>query len=943
MDGPGGSAAAAMSPLQQEAGNASRNHRSTDARWAKTSSERVTGRKSLAGYDRRQQVPARQSRECCHLSHPGSPPSPFVPLSPAPHSPRSLPSPPSLFSSRRLSSLSPARAACTIRSLLIFAIALLVLAPSRAPQCAAESAARAFKRPRGMLSPWHHGPFEEVRTVVARSIDTLLFHSTDVRPARDRMEESLVSLEKAVRSNLKLAPGSAAAAAGSNTTVYTVEATSIEPTFDRMYSELFEQPAEGEGEEGGSAGESQPHKAIAVFLCNLDKTRMDPSRPPPSGPATSALSEQQVEEQEGGYSYAYSYHGAGHAQTWLSHARYVVIDLSAGPVTFGHLGEAEGAVVPGTIPRVRSMFLPDRPTLSSSTSTAATAAAGNAGAAAAAAAVAAAAASLHGAGKAQSKEFFSGALADVVSSAVEHLFSPDVRFLNVDVSHRVLVAVIVLSNHRHFNPLAPGHAHSINLHQLEAQITGMLAPGQEVVLVNGWHSLHDHERLAMAVEKSIRHQSVLLRHSDGSTSHGTRSFLDAPYLLHQFHESADMLASALLEAAHPALSASLFLEDPAAAVEAADEAASASEEDSVVRTSPPSPSKAPPRRTILPVKRSWDAHVGLKERTKSTARRAVDAELAREHGTRVLPVFVLSLAGIEGQLTMADEGGQGAGQQVYAAPDAVLVLQTAENNTVRTRFVSEGQPVFVSPQHLQRPLTAGIAASLGGLVAPYEDLNVHRQRCMRRSWVWAVGHHPFGPVSNTSSLSALLKDSILMNAVYSRVDISLRSLHRCIQAIEDFSNTYLFAALGNEVHHPTHSDTHGSTNSTGSSLKAILKALESLYSDPARSSLPIPHSVVERLTHSLKEADEHLSKLSSHLYEHELADAHHLSRSLLHFTHGFHHYVEEELSHAHEAMRCCRIEHRFPSRTAGALLYGSILLAGFAVYFLVIFFSAAEH
>ncbi|GJP77636.1 hypothetical protein CLOP_g7994 [Closterium sp. NIES-67] len=830
-----------------------------------------------------------------------------------------------------------------------------------------------------MLSPWHHGPFEEVRKVVARSIDNLLFYNTDSplsvpmevsvvlvgldgdgayrvdleaeqvqylvhhgfsyhRPAcwetkREMLvqhelsynvvkasEENVVSLEKALRSNLRAVPG--LAAAGSNTT-YTVEATSIEPALDLIYTELFERGAEGERGEGGEGAgehEGQPHKAIAIFLLNLDKTRMDPSRPAPSGPLTSALSEEQLEAQEGGYSYAYSYNGAGHAQTWLSHGRYVVIDLSAGPITFGHLDEAEGAVVPGTIPRVRSMFLTDEPTLSSSSSSAA--------------------ATAHLPARPQSKDYFSGALADVVSSAVEHLFSPDVRFLNVDVSHRVLVAVIVLSNHRLFNPLAPGHAHSVNLHHLEAQITGMLAPGQEVVLVSGWHSLHDHERLAMAVEKAIRHQSVVLTHADGSTSHGTRSFLDAPYLLHQFHESADMLASALLEAAHPALSASLFLEDPSAAVDAADEAASDEEEDSVVRTSPPPSSKAPPRRTILPVKRSWDAHVGLKERTKSKERRAVDAELAREHGTRVLPVFVLSLAGIEGQLTMADEGGQGAGQQVYAAPDAVLVLQTAENSTIRTRFVSAGQPVFSSPQHLQRPLTAGIAAALGGLVAPYEDLKVHRQRCMRRDWVWAVGHHPFGPVSNTSSLSALLQDTIRMNAVYSRIDITLRSLHRCIQAIEDFSNTYLFAALGNEVHHPTHSDAHH--NST-IGAKAVLKALESLYSDPSRSSLPIPHSVVDRLTHSLKEAEDHLQKLSSHLYEHELADAHHLSRSLLHFTHGFHHYVEEELSHAHEAMRCCRIEHRFPSRTAGALLYGSILLAGFAVYFLVIFFSASEH
>ncbi|KAK8970316.1 hypothetical protein KSP40_PGU003116 [Platanthera guangdongensis] len=51
-------------------------------------------------------------------------------------------------------------------------------------------------------------------------------------------------------------------------------------------------------------------------------------------------------------------------------------------------------------------------------------------------------------------------------------------------------------------------------------------------------------------------------------------------------------------------------------------------------------------------------------------------------------------------------------------------------------------------------------------------------------------------------------------------------------------------------------------------------------------------------------------------------------------------YVERVLTAEKEKMRCCQIEYNLPKRSSQAFIYGGILVAGFAVYFLVIFFSS---
>lgn len=50
-------------------------------------------------------------------------------------------------------------------------------------------------------------------------------------------------------------------------------------------------------------------------------------------------------------------------------------------------------------------------------------------------------------------------------------------------------------------------------------------------------------------------------------------------------------------------------------------------------------------------------------------------------------------------------------------------------------------------------------------------------------------------------------------------------------------------------------------------------------------------------------------------------------------------YVDHVLANERENMRCCEIEYKYPVQSSQTYIYGGILIAGFVVYFVVIFFS----
>lgn len=58
----------------------------------------------------------------------------------------------------------------------------------------------------------------------------------------------------------------------------------------------------------------------------------------------------------------------------------------------------------------------------------------------------------------------------------------------------------------------------------------MLHDGQEVVIIGGVHSLHRHEKLAIAVSKSMRGHSLQETKNDGRFHVHTKTYLDGALL-----------------------------------------------------------------------------------------------------------------------------------------------------------------------------------------------------------------------------------------------------------------------------------------------------------------------------------------------------------------------------------------------------------------------------
>lgn len=85
--------------------------------------------------------------------------------------------------------------------------------------------------------------------------------------------------------------------------------------------------------------------------------------------------------------------------------RFVVIDLSAGPCTYGKIETEEGSVSPRTLPRLQHVMFPRGFGLAGAHST---------------------------------HEFFIGQLASMISTTIEQVIAPDVRYLFYILIHCIV-------------------------------------------------------------------------------------------------------------------------------------------------------------------------------------------------------------------------------------------------------------------------------------------------------------------------------------------------------------------------------------------------------------------------------------------------------------------------------------------------------------------------
>nr|XP_043612887.1 uncharacterized protein LOC122584880 [Erigeron canadensis] len=676
-------------------------------------------------------------------------------------------------------------------------------------------------------------------------------------------QPELIALEKALKEAMVPAGTAREADFGREVPAFDVDASVVEPEFHKLYSYLFDYE-----NMKYNAEEADRPMPTTIFVVNFDKVRMDPrnkdinldnlmySKP-------NHLTEEDIKQQEGGYIYRYHYNGGGASQVWLGSGRFVVIDISAGPCTYGKIETEEGSVSSKTLPRLRNAMFPKSSIAANEHAT--------------------------------THDNFVGQLSALIGITVQHVIAPDVRFETVDLATRLLIPIIVLQNHNRYNIMEKGKNYSIDIEAIESEVRKMVHKGEDVVIVGGSHSLHLHEKLAIAVSKAMRGHSLQETKKDGRFHVHTKTYLDGAILKEEMERSADVLAAGLLEVSEPSLSDKYFVRQ-----HWMDETDGVSD-------------------SILKHKPIW-APTLKSQRKKAKTVQKKQGDLHRTYGTRVVPVFVLSLADVDPHLMMDDES------LLWTSNDVVIVLQH-QSDKIPLSYVSEMERRHVVPSQAQRHIVAGLASVVGGLSAPYEKVShIHERPVV--NWLLAAGCHPFGPFSNASRVSQLLQDVALRNTIYARVDSALHRIREMSESVQAFAGEYLRTPLGEPV--------KGKKNKTNTELW-----LEKFYKKETNLPEPFPHELVDKLEKYLDGLEEQLVDLSSLLYDHRLQDANVNSTEILQTAIFTQQYVEHVLEYEKEKMRCCEIKYRSPKQsTSQSLMYAGILIAGLFVYFVVIFFSS---
>ena len=608
----------------------------------------------------------------------------------------------------------------------------------------------------------------------------------DVRHAT--APDALTKVETAIKSAMRNAADTASSSSSSSSSPrFDVEAKgAVEETILQIVKE------EGRLRNAPNEDPEADDAPATVVIINPSKLKMHPTESNAvaarAGSSTAAqladaglLGERPhdvVAKHDGGYRYAYRYDGSvGRSQAFLSRHRIVVIDLSAGPVAVGRAGRF-GAAASRASPRLAELLARQ-------------------GAAVAA-----------GGKPDEARQWRDGSVvartAAAIAAAVRAVVVPDMRSDFVPPPPQVpgaetpsiVAPVVVLRNHAHTQPFVAsslqdakgnewnlwaksttsgsgdggGDGQSLNLAVLEGVLRRLSVAffGRDAAYVTApgsVHQLHNHAGFSSALHRSFRGDS------DERDASRFRRHIDGQHLLEEIHNIGDKLAAALLDLADES-----SVEDV--------ETMTGSED------APPVPKRRAPLR---PKGR-------LQLRAKGAAASAGRSRSADAH---VYPLFVYQLMDHElpGQ-SLVD------GREMQAVDSGVGVVVSHVGPEVEVPIPGihvDGSPAFLEPMLPTGAAAAALLASVGGLIPPHESCSetpfpggtehdihlalslsaaapmaVHHSadegttaasfvahgRAMEEDWTFAVGAHPLGPLSNsTSEISQLLVDAARQHAL----------------------------------------------------------------------------------------------------------------------------------------------------------------------------------
>ncbi|CAN0857672.1 hypothetical protein LINGRAHAP2_LOCUS6864 [Linum grandiflorum] len=135
-------------------------------------------------------------------------------------------------------------------------------------------------------------------------------------------------------------------------------------------------------------------------------------------------------------------------------------------------------------------------------------------------------------------------------------------------------------------------------------------------------------------------------------------------------------------------------------------------------------------------------------------------------GSRVLPVYVFDLD--YSMLLLLDRY-----HQSVSFRDMVVAVRTRTTQTV-SDYSCNGRHVFTHTRDLERPLVGSILQSMWG-VSPTHLSWSARHNTTLVDYTWSVGQTPFGPFSESTTLSFVQKDAARRNVLLTSLNYSITS------------------------------------------------------------------------------------------------------------------------------------------------------------------------
>ncbi|BAF19863.2 Os06g0584200 [Oryza sativa Japonica Group] len=133
---------------------------------------------------------------------------------------------------------------------------------------------------------------------------------------------------------------------------------------------------------------------------------------------------------------------------------------------------------------------------------------------------------------------------------------------------------------------------------------------------------------------------------------------------------------------------------------------------------------------------------------------------------KVVPVFVFDLD--YDKLLLLDRY-----HQAVAFRDMVISVRTRSSQTV-SDYSCNGRHVITMTRNLDRPIIASVLQSMWGVSPTHQSWSPEHNATVV-DYTWSTGHTPFGPFSETKSLSFVQKDAARRNVLLTTLNYTITS------------------------------------------------------------------------------------------------------------------------------------------------------------------------